>query len=275
VSPLTEPLSPASLLYLNVALNWTGNLVALAITLQSIELLQIRRLYSDSGIWQWSTLRSDFKFLPKPIYFICNRLFTYYGTLALVTIRLIAALLFFVFPHALLALIMFINSLLICIRWRGTYNGGSDYMTIQILGALTFAHLFKSNITMVKGGLIYIAVQSCISYTFAGYVKIVNREWRTGEVFKSFFSIDYLGTPAMARALANRPTFGFLFAWITMIFECLFPIIFFKPQAAYILIPTVLVFHLGNFLLFGLNRFLFAWIATYPALFWYSQISSF
>ena len=48
--------------------------------------------------------------------------------------------------------------------------------------------------------------------------------------------------------------------------ECCFPVVLLSPTLCMIVLPVMLIFHLGNAWLFGLNRFVFAWLAAYPAL---------
>ena len=51
--------------------------------------------------------------------------------------------------------------------------------------------------------------------------------------------------------------------WMTSI-ESTARLLIFSPSLA-------TLFHLGNALLFGLNRFFWIWLAAYPALLWFQQ----
>src|SRR5262245_36957743 len=49
------------------ALSWTERLTALALLLQSIELLQLRHAWSDMGIWRWALLAPEQRTLMRPL----------------------------------------------------------------------------------------------------------------------------------------------------------------------------------------------------------------
>jgi hypothetical protein len=63
-------------------------------------------------------------------------------------------------------------------------------------------------------------------------------------------------------------------SWLVIVFECAFPLVLWvRPQGAALLLACGLAFHLCNALVLGLNRFLWAWLAGYPALlFWSGQL---
>ena len=52
-------------------------------------------------------------------------------------------------------------------------------------------------------------------------------------------------------------------------FECGAPVGWLNPTSAAVFIAVAVAFHIGTALLFGLNRFLLAWGAAMPAL-WYA-----
>ena len=56
-----------------------------------------------------------------------------------------------------------------------------------------------------------------------------------------------------------------------MLFEMLFPLALLG--AAYLQAALILaaLFHLASACLFGLNRFLWIWLASYPCLIWFQQ----
>ncbi|HTV20971.1 MAG TPA: hypothetical protein VMG12_19935, partial [Polyangiaceae bacterium] len=54
-------------LSLPAALAWTERLAGLALVLQTIELLQLRRAWSDDGIWRWSLLAPEHRQLVAPV----------------------------------------------------------------------------------------------------------------------------------------------------------------------------------------------------------------
>ncbi len=248
------------------ALRVTALLIGLAIALQSIEFLQLRKDYDP-----WKILRRDYLFLPPFLlrlfdFCLCDRHFFYFNVA-----RLIAALLLMVFPGFLLSLFLLLATVLICLRYRGSFNGGSDFMTLIVLMAMTIGTAFPAHPLVTFGALWYIAIQSSSSYFVGGFIKLKRANWRNGSALFGFLGSSIYQETALIRWMRKRKGLTFLAAWTAMLFEVCFPILVFAPQFTLVALVTGLIFHQLNAYLFGLNRFFFAWAATYPALFYCSQ----
>lgn len=249
---------------------WIEKLIAVAIVLQTLELLQIRETISEGGVWRWSTLKKEFEVFPLPAQKVLALLLNHPNFLVVLLARLVCAVLIFFFPHPALIFVLLLSSILICLRWRGTFNGGSDYMTLVILSAAFIAAAFQNHPPVVVGALWYISIQVCLSYFVAGLVKLKRSNWRTGAALSGFLnSASYLVPPTI-QTLIKKPWVSLLASWSIIIFECAFPIALFSPQVCAAMIALAFLFHLGNVYVFGLNRFLFAWCAAYPALYYCS-----
>ena len=59
---------------LPAAVLWTERLTALALLLQTVELLQLRRAWSDAGIWRWALLAPEHRALPAPLRWLLAQL---------------------------------------------------------------------------------------------------------------------------------------------------------------------------------------------------------
>ncbi|MEM7212614.1 MAG: hypothetical protein AAF479_12100 [Pseudomonadota bacterium] len=70
------------------------------------------------------------------------------------------------------------------------------------------------------------------------------------------------------RVLATRPHLLFAASWGVMLFEVLFPLAILSQPLLIAALFTAAMFHLANACLFGLNRFLWVWIASYPSMLW-------
>ena len=53
-----------------------------------------------------------------------------------------------------------------------------------------------------------------------------------------------------------------------MLFELAFPMGFVHPALLKTTLAIAFAFHVANACLFGLNRFVWLWAASYPSLFW-------
>lgn len=166
---------------------------------------------------------------------------------------------------ALLALAA--HSLLVLHHYQGPYNGGSDKMGLLILYCLCLARWLPDGIGQ-EAAFAYLAIQVTLSYFISGQVKIMNADWRSGVALQDVFRFSAYPVSAGLRGLADRPRLFWGASWAVMIFEVLFPISLLHPATLLMALGVAAVFHLANALLFGLNRFVWAWVAAYPSLIW-------
>jgi hypothetical protein len=221
------------------ALSWVSRLVALAILADTIELWSIRGIVDR--IWARSPLRRGF--------------------VVLLVLRLSLAIGLGISPALPLAPALFGLSLLVSIRFGGSFNGGSDAMLAQVLIGLSIAALGEPGV-----GLTWIAVQVLLSYVLAGIGKLRQSRWRSGESLKALLAVAKYGAPAWARRLSLRAARPL--ARLVIGAECAAPVLLVGPRAAVIGLGLGLGFHAANAGILGLNRFLWVWIAGYPAVLW-------
>ncbi len=255
------------------ALLWTQRIASVSVMLQALEFFKMRHSLKSSrgGIWDWRIIRQEFAVYPRIIQSILDFFLGYPGFIFLLCIQLIAAVSILISPHPVAFCALFAGSVLICLRWRGTFNGGSDFMTLIVLMALCVSSFFPENPKVQIGCLGYIALQSCVSYFLAGWVKIRKKNWRTGKALRGFLASSIYEPNWTTRWIIQQPVVAFLLSWGVLVFECSFPLALFFPDLCLIWIGTGLTFHLGNAYILGLNRFVWAWAATYPALFYFSS----
>lgn len=250
------------------ALSWSARLGALSLALQTLELWLVRAACRDDGVWSWPVLREEHRALAVPLRWLLAGLLPYrsYVTLLALRVPLLVALGCGVLPAAgaLLA-----TQLAIGARFRGTFNGGSDYMTVTLLLGLTAASL--GHPLLARAGLAYVCVQLVLSYFIAGLVKLAQPAWRRGEALRQLLSSNRYGTPAWLQRLVNAPGVAWALSIGLLMFECGFPLALGGSRMALGSLALGLAFHAGTVLAFGLNRFLFAWAAAYPALLFFSS----
>lgn len=246
------------------ALRLVEVLAAVAVIQGSLELLVTRRSLSDEGTWRWPTLAREVSWLAP--------LLAYRPFLVVLGARVIAAALLLAGVHSGTAVVLWVASLLVNIRFRGSSNGGSDMMLMVVLSALVVAQLDSSSPLLANAALVYIAAQATMSYFIAGVVKIVNAPWRSGDALTSFLATPHFGTPVALRQVMSGRGAVLAASWSAMLFECLFPVALLGPAPAITMVSIACLFHLGNVAAFGLNRFLLAWAATWPAVVYASYL---
>lgn len=252
---------------------WTERAIAVALFLQTVELLQNRRAFRDSGIWSFELLRREHPALPAPLRGLFGALLPYRAFVALLAAQLIGAALLGLGVSAAAPALLF-TELAVCVRFRGTFNGGSDYMTVLVLMALSVTWLLSPFAFPVasKACLGYVAIQVTLSYFISGIAKLKEPAWRDGTALRAFATSTRYGAPAWIRRALDGNRRCALLAYGVLTFECAFPLAWLAPGVCTLFIAVGVLFHLGNWLIFGLNRFLFAWSAAYPALLYGSHL---
>ena len=243
-------------------------LLALAIVLQSLELFLVRRAYADDGVFRWPTLRREFAAAPYALQRTLDALLGYRGLLITNLIRLGVALALPLVSAPLLLVVLLTTSLLVCLRFRGSYNGGSDAMTLVVLTALMLARIGADE-SYARAGLAYAAVQLTLSYLVAGLAKLREPSWRSG---MAVVSILKRAPYASTRPRSLGPHAAPFLSWAVIGFECVFPCAWLGTRVCLVLLTLAFLFHVVNHFMLGLNRFLWAWLACYPALLYWSSV---
>lgn len=153
-------------------------------------------------------------------------------------------------------------------RFQGPYNGGSDRMGLLILFCLLLSHLLPDPLWR-EAALGYLALQLTLSYFIAGWVKLVNPDWRRGRALADVFRFSAYPVAENLRRLAERPRLLFAASWAVMLLELAFPAALLHPAALAAALALAALFHLSNAFFFGLNRFFWTWIAAYPSILWF------
>ncbi|MEY4582377.1 MAG: hypothetical protein RL701_7080 [Pseudomonadota bacterium] len=253
------------------ALTGCERALALALLVSSLELLQVRAAFSERGVWRFDILRREHALLPAVLRGLCALLFPYRAFLVLLGLQLIAAALLLCAGVREVLPWLWFSHVAVCVRFRGAYNGGSDAMLLLVALALSVAQIVAPEALVSRACLLYIAVQVTLSYFIAGITKLKEPEWRDGSALTSFLAASTY--PAAKRLnAALGPRLRRVAACGVLAFECLFPLAWLDPRLCGLWLAAGAVFHVLNTFVFGLNRFLFAWLAGYPALLFCSQL---
>jgi uncharacterized membrane protein len=245
---------------------WLARVVSLATMIAALELIVVHRAFGESGVYRWSTLRRE---VPSALRAPVGLLFSTTGTWLILIAQLAAGVALPWTTCAIAPWIAFAATLLIAMRFRGSYNGGSDSMLLVVLLALAVA---RSDERFAPAALGYAAAQLVLSYAISGWAKLRDPQWRTGTALNVLVRLPHYGVPrrlvAMLSSRAARPA-----SFAMLAFECAFPIALVDIRVCVVMLVIATVFHLTNAVVFGLNRFLWAWLAAFPALlFWVERL---
>ena len=265
---LLQALTDAPMLMAIRATEW---LFAWSLAIQTLEYLRMGPATANDNFWSWQIQRAD---IPnKPVRALLDVLFKPQVHRWHLLLRLLAALVLVVQGATLpLMLFLFFGNLLILIRWRGAFNGGSDFMTLVVLTGLLIAQVIGTWGDEHLGWQAcfwYIAIQAITSYFMSGSVKLLRREWRNGSAMTIFLNAAIYGPLSANHPLRNK-WLAILGSWSFIVWEILFPFSMLDPRLAAIFCAVAAIFHFLVFWFFGLNRFFWAWLCAFPAIVWCS-----
>jgi hypothetical protein len=253
------------------AIRATELLFALSLLIQTLEYLRMGKYTSDDAFWSWQLQRAD---IPNaPMRAVLDVLFKPKVHQLHLVLRLLAAVVL-AFQGATLPLIgfLFVGNLLILVRWRGAFNGGSDFFTLVVLTGLLISQVVGAFGHVQLGwqaGFWYIAIQAVTSYFMSGAVKMLRPEWRNGAALTIFLNGAIYGPLSATHPLRNK-WLAMLGSWGFIVWEILFPLSLFDPRLAIVFCAVAAFFHFLVFWFFGLNRFFWAWLCSFPATIWCS-----
>lgn len=257
------------ILNMEMAIRAMELLFALSAGIQTLEYLRMQPAMQKDGMWIWSIQRQD---IPSPwMRQLLDTLFTPKLFSILLSARLLALISLVTHGSNLLSIgFLFASNIAILIRWRGAFNGGSDFMTLVVLTGLFMAQIvsyFSDPELGWRAGFWYITLQSISSYFLSGSVKLLRTEWRNGSAMTIFLNSAIHG-PLSAGHWLRKPWLAALGAWAFILWECAAPLALLDARLALIFCKIAALFHFLVFWYFGLNRFFWAWLATFPAIVW-------
>lgn len=260
---------------MDTQLIYTAMLVLLStgLLISSLEYLVKVNVFAADGLLSWNTmqLRWGYRLRHGVTGSVLTRFFTKDGLTILFSLRILLIVLAVATPAGslgrwLLLVLLTANLLLTSII---TFYGsdGSDQMTTILLVTFVLCCPPFATQTLWVLGIWFVALQSCLSYSIAGIAKLISAEWRGGTAVYDIFSTKTYGSRWAASLMKERRWLKLFLCWSVMLTETLFPLVLFLPWPyALIFLGWGLVFHLLNAVIMGLNSFLWAFLATYPAI---------
>jgi hypothetical protein len=241
-------------------------LLGWSLLLQTLEFFRVQTL---DRVGDWRIQREEVPVRPAWVRCLLDRAVQGQGYLGLLLVRLALALCLLAgWTNLVLATVLFLSSVLLLFRWRGAFNGGSDFMTLVGVSGLLISQL----VTLAtdnpalgwRAGLWYITVYVVSSYFVSGWVKLLRPEWRSGRAMTIFLDGGVYG-PLAPASVYRHPLVARLVTWGFTVWEGCFPLALFDVRIAWFMCCVAPLFHFLVYWHFGLNRFFWAWLATYPA----------
>jgi len=244
-------------------------LFAISLLIQTLEYIRLLDYTGEDRVWSWLIQRADIPQTQDWVKRLFDQFLVQSSYKVLLGLRLLAALSLILFGVSIWsAWFLLISNLFLLIRWRGAFNGGSDFMTLVVTCGLTLGQscaLFTGEAMGWVVALWYISIHSITSYFMSGWVKLISREWISGGCMPIFLDTGVYGPLKSDSFLAKRPIAIFC-SWSFILWEALMPLALVKAEFAWVFCSIAVIFHFLVFLFFGLNRFFWAWLASLPAI---------
>jgi hypothetical protein len=249
-------------------------IVGVGLVIKFFELIYVRDEFDKGKAYDWEIVGKD------SVVYKGNKLFkAIYSKKGVVLTcvfgvsSFIFSILFFGFNpllHKLLLAIFILCNILIYTRHSYGLDG-ADQMSLLILLTIFLSYVIVSP-DNYKLGLYFIAGQLSLSYLISGGAKVISPQWRSGKAIQGILSTYTYGNSFTQQFFVKRDMVSFVFCWIVMLFEVLFPLLFFCDSNVLIYgLSFGVIFHFMIALTMGLNDFLWSFSAAYPAFYFASM----
>ena len=141
----------------------------------------------------------------------------------------------------------------------------SDRLMLIVLLGVFICFTYKYN-----AGLIFISVNSLLVYFFTGYKKLISSLWRNGDAIFIIMNTEIYGKYNIASFVKDKKKLRLIICWSTILFQLTFPLTLFNEYILITYLVLGLFFHLFIAITMKLHNFLYAFISTYPAIYFLS-----
>jgi len=260
---------------LDEAVRLTGLIAAIGIAYDAVELYLARRELLER-FFEWRVIRSRYYILiGRPFLSLvfdilfAGRLFVW----AMVA-HGVAALLFpIVFPYSRAAGAL-LAGLVLCVHCLSNVRlligrDGADQMQTIVWAGLFFYCLPLTPTAQIVS-VAFIGVQLVLSYLISGIAKVISPVWRDGSAIGLITRMATYCSPGLSRVLGRRVVSRCV-SWATMLFEIWSPFLLLAGRpGAMAMIVMGTAFHVGIAVAMGLTTFVFAFLATFPILYYFA-----
>ena len=242
-------------------------LLGCSLIVQTLEFLAIDRCQNAHQIWVWSVQRRDVLHVWKWLKNFFDFSFSAKIHRLHLFLRLFCAGSLLWSSTLVCSIFLFASTIVLLVRWRGGFNGGSDFMTVVALTALLGAEIitpFTGEEFAWRAALWYVTLHAITSYFVSGAVKILDADWMNGRALIYFLDGGLYG-PLPQSSILRFPGVARICSWSFIFWEVSFPFALSGQNIAMMFCGVAAVFHFLVFRFFSLNRFVWAWAATFPA----------
>lgn len=165
------------------------------------------------------------------------------------------------------AIVLFVTAVLENRRFV-TLRSAADVMSVVAQGGVAAAALDDGTGLLRSVGLTFIGLQATTAYLGAAVTKLRSVVWHSGVAIERVFEAGRFHRSSMATFLTRHPAASSLIGWGTTLIELLLGVAWLLPTPLMLAVLTGGgLFHLSVALLMRLYPFFWAFVGTYPALY--------
>src|SRR5437870_7074545 len=151
----------------NTTIHAIERIASISVCISSLELLVYPQQLNDNGLMSWPIFQLRHRvFTEGGVALLLSRIFSYPTFLAVIAVRLLAAIVLVAGPHAEIVRTLLVSCVAIsslCLPLRSAYGlDGAEQMSENTFIALVLVHMFSSS-TVAKFGLLFLPLQLCIA----------------------------------------------------------------------------------------------------------------
>lgn len=251
-------------------------LTSVGAVISALEMLTVAPTYDDKGLFGWPVSRTRLPGLHKGPGRHLDALLRYPQVVGVMQTRLLSGLAL-LSPRASrrsrAAGLAGLTGTAAAMQLRSHYGAdGADHFAFINAAVSLLEKLFPNDRKAREFALAFIAAQACLSYFTSGAVKLTSPVWRSGDAITGVFRTRTYGDRFFYQIFRDRPQLAKAMAWTVMLAEVAFPLVLVAPKpVARAILANGVMFHLGNARFMGLNRFLWSFVASYPAVSYFAR----
>ncbi len=247
-------------------------LAAVGTCISGVELLARVRLFDEDSLLSWSVLSLRYRWSASGLVSnVLAFLFRQPVFITLLAVKVLLALTLMSGLDCIPRVWLSAGSFTLCLMQslRMPYGqDGADQMYMIVYGAIGLAD-FAGIDSVAFYAVWFIAIQTSLAYLAAGLSKLIAPEWRSGVSLTGILGTLIYGRPKLASVFAMQPRVSQALSRCVICWECLFwsALVLPRPMLPLMLFGG-LVFHATAAVTMGLNSFFWAFVATYPAIYY-------
>lgn len=251
------------------AVHWCAVIAAIGVTLSSAESISRPDLMSDTALGSWQVARLNRRWQSSSLFrYTAGWTLTYPTVIGLVVIRFACALAVAFGPipvRAPAAASIVVISIMLTVRTIYGHDGSDEMITLVYIAA-AIAYGVNDNVAR-ELSLWFLAGQASLAYLAAGVAKAASPIWRSGAALPGIMSTNSYGSPIIGAVLTRNTRLSLVGCWAVILGECCFPLTLLGVWPLTImLLFWGASFHVIAAIFMRLNTFVWAFLATYPAI---------